>query len=237
MLNTNKISTPTPVLCAPHPSLTCVDPGASGLVRRCNPSLSLSLSLSLSPSLFFFSLPLSPRTDCLVTAEGACTLATGLAGNQTLTHLNLDHNVIGAIGAQALSRVVRSHAALRVLSLAHNRLGDLGVVVLVEAIGHPACPVRVMTLAGNTINDTGLQALASVWTTGSLLQELDLRDNLIGNLSVSALTHVFHTHSGAVALQRIWMSGNPCITDRDIIDALYDAVKATDIDPLCLGLH
>jgi Ran GTPase-activating protein (RanGAP) involved in mRNA processing and transport len=172
----------------------------------------------------------------MVTEEGARSLAVGLTSNQTLTHLNLDHNAIGANGAQALSRVVRSHATLRVLSLAHNRLGDLGVVMLVEAIGHPACPVRVLTLAGNTINDTGLQALASVWTMGSLLHELDLRDNLFGDLSVTALTRALNTHTGAVALRRLWLAGNPCITDRDVIDALYDAATAHRIDTLCLGL-
>ena len=70
-----------------------------------------------------------------ITDKGLIELATAVASNCALGHLDLKLNAVrGAAGATILAATLKDNTTLTCLSLASNELGDAGVAVVAEAL-------------------------------------------------------------------------------------------------------
>lgn len=104
--------------------------------------------------------------------KGATYVADGLARNDALTTLVLDHNDIEAEGAAKLAQALaESNRCLTSLSLEWNSVGAEGARALADAlklqqptsgsgVAPSACPLRLLNLGWNGLGDAGVSSLA-----------------------------------------------------------------------------
>ena len=119
--------------------------------------------------------------------EGMVTLASGLATFQSLKLLNLSNNAIGDEGLQALAAGLSINKNLETLHLSNNRtISPIGLRHLSDVIP-TALNLRELYLAGDSINNEGLQALAVGLSKHQTLERLDLSRNEIGSDGLRAL--------------------------------------------------
>ena len=116
--------------------------------------------------------------DCKVAGSDVERLVDFLAGGcQTISHLDLGGNKIGAEGAGKLARALCECPALSHLNLRSNGIGDEEVGVLGKCF---RAPLLHLNLSGNGIRADGAGRLAGVLSYLKILTHLDLRRNMIG---------------------------------------------------------
>ena len=104
-----------------------------------------------------------------------------------LTELGLEHNNVGAAGAQAMAAALAArHCPLTELRLQHNPLGTEGVIALARALERNA-GLRVLKLRGCGAADAGGLALAHTLGVNRSLASLGLEDNQLTLLCTRAL--------------------------------------------------
>ena len=147
----------------------------------------------------------------------------GLSGKQILgTEYDIYCKGLGAAGAQALAAIIAGgHMAhVKVLDLAGNSLRDPGVQALAPALRHLP-RLEELCLNANRIGEAGAAALARAATDGALprLQSLDLDRNRIGDGGVRAL-------AAAVAGGALARLEELDLDDNEIGDAGAEALAA-----------
>ena len=90
--------------------------------------------------------------------------------------MNIDCNLIGNSGAQALAQALASNSTLEVLSLCTTLIGDDGAEALAEAL-HSNISLKRLLLSENMIGDKGANALAESLCHNSSLNCLHLGGN------------------------------------------------------------
>ncbi|KAI9203173.1 uncharacterized protein BJ171DRAFT_154256 [Polychytrium aggregatum] len=104
----------------------------------------------------YLSLDSNPLGD-----DGLELLASTLPCCPTLQELSLNNTGLSDICALSISHAVRQ-SCIRRLHLANNELGNKGcVIVSRELVGHPLCPLLLLSLNGNYIKTDGLLALGN----------------------------------------------------------------------------
>ncbi|KAK7165692.1 hypothetical protein R3I93_005690 [Phoxinus phoxinus] len=155
--------------------------------------------------------------DCKITDEGCAALTSALRSNSPLRELDLSGNIIGDKGltllsdglkdphcklekltlceckitdegCAALASALRSNSLLRELDLTENIIGDKGLKLLSDGLKDPHCKLEKLELWGCNITDEGCAALTSALRSNSLLRELDLTENIIGDKGLTLLS-------------------------------------------------
>ncbi|XP_035140289.3 NACHT, LRR and PYD domains-containing protein 5 [Callithrix jacchus] len=154
--------------------------------------------------------------DCGITATGCHSLASALVTSHSLTHLCLSNNHLGNEGVSLLCRSLRlphcglqrlmlnhcnldiagcgflaltllGNARLRHLSLSMNPLEDSGVKLLCEVMGEPSCHLQDLELVSCRLTAECCESLSYVMARSRYLRSLDLSDNAVGDVGVTAL--------------------------------------------------
>lgn len=124
---------------------------------------------------------------CSIGDTGAARLGIGLQGRSSALHtLELEGNVIGPAGAQALGTALKTNAGLDSLGLALNPLGANGAAALALGLRHNT-NLTSLNLAGCELGDDGAEALALALRGNEVLRSLNLQDNGIGRRGGAAL--------------------------------------------------
>ncbi|RZI46971.1 hypothetical protein EDM53_03465 [Rickettsiales endosymbiont of Peranema trichophorum] len=105
--------------------------------------------------------------------------------NGGLTHLYLQRNLIGELGAISLAVALCGNRALKHLDLSDNRIGSEGAKTIIEAVSHIPS-VEGLVLRSNRIGQEIAELLVAL-LKDSNLATLDLRDNQVGDNVVSIL--------------------------------------------------
>ena len=117
-------------------------------------------------------------------------LASALECNDTLTHLSVAANSIGADGAAHLAKAVaRNQGALTLLNLSGNKIGNDGATALAAAMQRSSSLAKLQ-LANCEIGDEGASMLAEALLRNPRLVQLDMRYNRIGSKGASNLAAV-----------------------------------------------
>lgn len=117
--------------------------------------------------------------------------------------LDLSNNSISSVGMHALVLALSSYRSVTRLHLSKNRLGDDGAEKISELFMHPNSRLNFVEIASNDIGPKGASMIAAGLLKNRFLTELDISDNLIQNIGVSAI---------ALALQ--WNQNLPLTTVR-----------------------
>uniref|UniRef100_A0A2K5F305 NLR family pyrin domain containing 5 n=1 Tax=Aotus nancymaae TaxID=37293 RepID=A0A2K5F305_AOTNA len=154
--------------------------------------------------------------DCSITATGCQSLASALVTNHSLTHLCLSNNPLGNEGVSLLCRSLRlphcglqrlmlnhcnldtagcgflaltllGNARLMHLSLSMNPLEDSGVKLLCEVMREPSCHLQDLELVSCRLTAACCESLSYVIARSRYLRSLDLADNAVGDVGVTAL--------------------------------------------------
>jgi len=119
------------------------------------------------------------QTLCLsknpFTADQVATLATALEGNIALLALILEDNMLGPESAVEVARIVR-RTSLTKLSLAGNRIADSGVQAIADVLPSTST-LTSLNLEYNDITSRGVESVSQALTQNVSLQELSLASN------------------------------------------------------------
>eukprot|EP00949_MAST-11_sp_MAST-11-sp1_P005165 g5165.t1 len=94
--------------------------------------------------------------------------------------LNLNHAQLGVNGSVALCRILH-HARVRSLSLAGNSIGDSGARAVASYLANSVLPVEFLDLSDNRINRKGAESLGYTIAVHDSLQQFLIRNNPCGN--------------------------------------------------------
>ncbi|XP_071839867.1 leucine-rich repeat-containing protein 34-like isoform X1 [Apostichopus japonicus] len=97
---------------------------------------------------------------CDIRDFGAERLAETLVENVALKYLDLACNRIARDGAKSISKILRQNTPLEVLDLSSNRIEDDGAMFLSDAIANANTHLTTLVIGHNSINGTGLCAVA-----------------------------------------------------------------------------
>jgi Leucine Rich repeat len=122
----------------------------------------------------------------IIGAVGAIALADALQVNQSLQELTLDRTFLGDDGAVALADALRVNQSLQELVLFNTNIGDEGAVALADAL-RVNTSLQKLDLMSNDIGTDGAVALADALKVNQSLQKLGLRWNNIGDDGTVAL--------------------------------------------------
>ncbi|XP_072892641.1 NACHT, LRR and PYD domains-containing protein 12-like isoform X2 [Hemitrygon akajei] len=217
-----------------------------------------------------------------LTDSGAEDLASALSTNPSLTELNLGGNKLGDSGVKLVSAALRNleckiqklelfsvgltdsgaedlvsalstNPSLTELNLGGNKLGDSGVKLVSVALRNPECKIQKLELWKVGLTYSGAEDLASALSTNTLLTELILSGNKLGDSGVKlvsaalrnpeckiqklGLIQVGLTDSGAEDLASA-LSTNPSLTELELSnnklgDSGVKLVSAALRDPEC----
>ncbi|XP_006886373.1 PREDICTED: leucine-rich repeat-containing protein 45 [Elephantulus edwardii] len=149
--------------------------------------------------------------DCMLSEEGVKLLLQGLCSNSAVRLLDLKGNNLGAMGAEALGRLLRQNKAIQSLTLEWNNLGTWEEAFSSFCFGLGAnTALRELDLRNNQVNHKGAEELALALKTNCSLQQLDLRWNNIGLLGGRALVSCLPSNK---TLWRLELAGNNIPSD------------------------
>ncbi|KAK2119222.1 NACHT, LRR and PYD domains-containing protein 5 [Saguinus oedipus] len=154
--------------------------------------------------------------DCGITATSCQSLAAALVTNHSLTHLCLSNNNMGNEGVSLLCRSLRlphcglqslmvnhcyldtagcgflaltllGDARLMHLSLSMKPLEDSSMKLLCEVMREPSCHLQDLELVSCGLTAVCCESLSYVIVRSRYLRSLDLTDNAVGDVRVTAL--------------------------------------------------
>jgi Ran GTPase-activating protein (RanGAP) involved in mRNA processing and transport len=133
---------------------------------------------------------------------GASALGIALAQNRVLSKLYLTSNGITAAGARDLARaLVRSVSALELLCLSSNLIGELGAEAFVEVLAPGSGSVLTeLDLRENNIGARGARSLATALGANSTLKKLSLARDNVGDVGARALAAALSTNRSLACL-------------------------------------
>ncbi|XP_062404782.1 NACHT, LRR and PYD domains-containing protein 3-like [Sardina pilchardus] len=143
---------------------------------------------------------------CNLTEKSCSSLASALSSGSSLRQLNLSKNELQDSGVTLLSAalenplckletlqlrdckltekscsslasVLSSGSSLRQLDLSYNNQLDSGVKHLSASLGSPLCKLEILVLCCCNLTENSCSSLASVFSSGSSLRQLDLSSN------------------------------------------------------------
>ncbi|XP_038657021.1 NACHT, LRR and PYD domains-containing protein 3-like [Scyliorhinus canicula] len=101
--------------------------------------------------------------------------------------LELNDNTLTYSCAEDLASVLSTNQSLTDLNLSDNNLGDSGVKLLSVTLRNPDCKIQILELYNNTLTDSGVEDLVSVFSTNRSLTDLNLGNNKLGDSGVKLL--------------------------------------------------
>lgn len=117
---------------------------------------------------------------------GGVYLSQGLAGNTTLTELDLNWNAIGAdvrllaCLCQHTANAINSHPrGSRTCTRSHGLWYPQGAAAIGDVLASKGCNVKTLKLAMNGLGDLGAQEIGVSMYTNRSLTSLDLAHNAI----------------------------------------------------------
>ncbi|XP_078087829.1 NACHT, LRR and PYD domains-containing protein 3-like [Mustelus asterias] len=166
-------------------------------------------------------------------------LASALDSNQSLTHLNLNKNNLGASGMKILSMVlgnpncqmqklqmenngltdmgnkyhysaIGANYSLMELNLDNNKLGDSGVQLLFAALANPSCKIQKLHLWNNGLTDSCVGDLSSALSVNQSLILLNLGNNKLEDSGMKLLSEALRNRDSKIQELRLW---NTHLTD------------------------
>ena len=154
--------------------------------------------------------------------EGVAALASALAANTSLVHLNLASNEITAKGIQVLcERGLSGNETLVSLDLSsidglsRNRLTHLGGTYLADLVKQPESNIQILKLSGTSLGNRGLDHLLEALQHKPNLVDLRLDQNeIVCNLDhvtklVTLLETAKHFHTLDLSMNVV---GDDCLT-------------------------
>ncbi|XP_058632592.1 NACHT, LRR and PYD domains-containing protein 12-like isoform X3 [Onychostoma macrolepis] len=152
--------------------------------------------------------------DCGVTDEGCAALSSALRSNSHLRELSLNRNKLGDAGLMLISdglkdprckleklwlydcgvtaggcAALRSNSShLRELDLSLNNLGDAGLMLISDGLKDPRCKLEKLWLSDCGVTYVGCADLSSALRSNSLLRELDLSWNNLGDAGLKLIS-------------------------------------------------
>ena len=136
-----------------------------------------------------------------------------LRSNNTLKHLNLDHNKLRDRAAKELGTSL-ANSTLESLTLSHNKISNGGAIALAEAL--QGSTLKAFDLSHNRIGDKGADAFVRLLSNPSSLRWLYLHDNPFGEKAACDLISAFIKVSpglGAFTISSTSPEGQECISE------------------------
>jgi len=154
--------------------------------------------------------------------DGVAAIVVCLTTNATLESLNLSDNSIGLRGADLIARALSSKTVLKELNLSRSDLHDDGAAVIVKSLGNTN--LKVLDLSWNSISGKGASEIAyslgvkkgeNIPTEGAtgrlqesepdsqtstILEELNLSHNKLGNAGAECLSSMLKVNSSLKVL-------------------------------------
>ena len=160
---------------------------------------------------------------CGISSEGAVHLATALTNNISLTTLNISHNPIGDIGADALKDAIRSNnIVLTALHIGWCGITSEGCVQLAAGLIENTS-VQTLWLNDNHIGAEGARAISKVIEKNKTLQWLLLHGDESLEEGVDSIIHSLKN----TTLQRVYLSSKyKCHTDTVDLENLCECIIA-----------
>jgi len=100
----------------------------------------------------------------------------------TFPKIDLRNNNIGDRGAKAISQLISDNQSITEVNLDHNIIGDDGVIAIAANLSLPSCHVRSLFLAHNQMSSKGVMALSDAFGKISGEFTVDISDNKLVTL-------------------------------------------------------
>eukprot|EP00049_Salpingoeca_infusionum_P005378 m.91519 g.91519 ORF g.91519 m.91519 type:complete len:261 (-) comp12950_c0_seq1:178-960(-) len=154
-----------------HMSLNAIGDGGA---------INLAKGLENNKSLLWLSLG-----QCSIGPEGAASLALVLS-TTCIADLYLHQNMIGAVGARAVSEALKQQTTIKRLGLAGNQFGDEGAQYLAQGLAKNTT-LEWLSIEQCRIGDLGAQAISKALCSNSALKALHMGGNLLSGKAMTAL--------------------------------------------------
>lgn len=123
-------------------------------------------------------------------SRGIAAFASFLVVSETLTHLDLAHNAIGADLFYLLCEGLSRNVSLLYLDISSNRLNADAGAPLGQLLSSRCPPLQTCYCAANALGDHGAKDLAAQLCSNTLLCTLDLSCNALGDGGLESLALV-----------------------------------------------
>ena len=154
-----------------------------------------------------------------------CALGGLVAGNCTLTSLDLGQNTVGADGATALAKALCSNTTLRRLDLCQNRVGHDGASLLGKALWQNTT-LQELRLASNNVDDGAAVDLGEGLKENGSVQVLDLSHNAVQHAGFKEICEALMTNH---ALSDLDLSHNGLSVTKEDGKAHKATVRAMEL--------
>lgn len=134
-----------------------------------------------------------------IRVSGGTALAGALESNTTLTSLDLHSNALLS-SARAFATMLLRNQSLTHLNLRTNGIGANGAAALAKALGTDQCRLTSLNLRDNSIMAVGAAALAVALKANPVLKDLDLSENLIKEAGAATLAEALGSNGSLTAL-------------------------------------
>jgi hypothetical protein len=193
--------------------------------------LCIQRALRSYPGLKSLSLP-GNRID----ADMLKAILSGLVKNNTLTHLDLSHNLIDDVGAAAIGTILaKKDLAVRELDLSDNCIRAEGGKALGRALGSNTV-VTTLSLRLNRLGDQGGAFIFDrLKGTNQTLTSLNISHNQLGAETAKALSEYLRGNATLVTLD---VSGNELREDggKMLAEGVVQSVALRDVDVRNCGM-
>jgi Ran GTPase-activating protein (RanGAP) involved in mRNA processing and transport len=193
--------------------------------------LSIQRVLRLYPGLKSLSLP-GNRID----ADMLKAILSGLIKNNTLTRLDLSHNLIDDVGATAIGTILsKKDLAIREIDLSGNSIRAEGA----KALGRALSTNTVITTISLRLNRLGDQGGASIFdrlkAQNKTLTSINVSHNQLGAESAKAISEFLHGNTTLICLD---VSGNELQEEggKMLAEAVTHAAALREVDARNCGL-
>jgi Ran GTPase-activating protein (RanGAP) involved in mRNA processing and transport len=155
-------------------------------------------------------------SKCNIDDSTTAMFLEALKDSDNLKELDLSWTQCGEAAVRALSSLLEASTSLTKLHLANvflmppeNQSPDTTnhIAVLAKAIERNSS-LACLTLPGNDLDNSDLQALAFALTRNSTLKTLQLQDN---NIDDHAISHILSVWQQWSSLHSLWLFGNPAL--------------------------
>lgn len=131
--------------------------------------------------------------------EGAVAIARTLEKNNSLTSLNIGGNIIGDEGAIAIARILEKNNSLTSLNIGGNEIGTRGAVEIAQILENNNS-LTSLNIGGNIIGDEGAIAIARILEGNKTLLSLNIGYNQIGAEGASTIARTLEDNNTLLSL-------------------------------------